>query len=65
MIPRNHVHEFQQTVNNAAHDKRSEKMVRIMLEEVAKDCPMHVLVQLGQSLIDIRRAELRAEAEQN
>ena len=61
----NRLQEFREQVKNAPTDKKSEKVVRYMLEEVAKDCPMHVLVQLGQRLIDCRKSELREEAERN
>lgn len=57
--------DFQKAVRNAPTSKQAEKIVRYMLEEVAKDCPMHVLVQLGQCLADCRKTELRDEAERN
>ncbi len=55
--------EFAEALRNAPTDKRAEKIVRYMVEEVAKDCPKHVLVQLGQCLIDCRKDELRSEAD--
>lgn len=61
----NKVQEFQKHVKMAATDAQSEEIVRVMLERVAKTCPMHVLVQLGQCLVDCRRSELRDEAERN
>lgn len=62
---RNHVHEFAEHVRQAPASHPSERIVRLMLEDVAKDCPMHVLVQLGQCLVDCRKSELREEAERN
>ena len=62
---RDRVSEFAEHVRKAATNKQSEKIVRYMIEDVAKDCPMHVLKQLGQCLVDCRRSEVRTEAEQN
>jgi hypothetical protein len=59
---RDRVSEFAEFVKNAPTDQRAENIVRGMLEDVAKDCPMHVLVHLGQSLIECRRNELREQA---
>lgn len=59
---RDHLAEFAESVRKAPTDKFSEDVVRLMLEEVAKDCPMHVLVRLGQCLVGCRKSEL---AEQN
>ncbi len=59
------VRQFAEQVRNAPTDPQCEKVVRYMLEEVAKDCPMHVLVALGQCLVDCRRGELHDEAERN
>jgi hypothetical protein len=56
---------FAKSVEMAPVDEHSEDVVRFMLRGVAEDCPMHVLVQLGQCLVDIRRSELRSEAEKN
>ncbi len=38
---------FTESVRRAPTDKKAEKFVRDMLERFAKNCPMHVLVQLG------------------
>lgn len=62
---RDRVREFEQSVEKAPTDEGAERIVRIMLEEVAKDCPMHVLVHLGQSLVECRRREQREEATKN
>jgi hypothetical protein len=62
---RNRLAEFADQLRRAPSDKKAEKVVRFMIEEVAKDCPMHVLIQLGQCLIDCRKSELRDEAERN
>lgn len=56
---------FTQCVRNAPTSPKAEEFVRMMLVKFAKNCPMHVLVQLGQCVIDCRKAELRSEAEQN
>jgi len=56
---------FTESLRNAPTDKKAETFVRMMLERFAKNCPMHVLVQLGQCVIDCRKSELRNEAEQN
>jgi hypothetical protein len=57
--------DFTEHVRRAPSEKFSERVVRHMLEEMAKDCPMAVLVRLGECLIDSRKIELREEAEQN
>jgi hypothetical protein len=57
--------DFQKRVQAAPVDKDAERFVRIMLEEIAKGCPMSVLVALGQCLIDCRKAELKAEGDSN
>lgn len=62
---RDRLSEFAGHLKRAPIDKKAERIVRIMVEEVAKDCPMHVLVALGQSLVDSRKSELRNEADRN
>jgi hypothetical protein len=62
---RDRLREFAESVRLAPTDKLSERIVRLMLEDVAKDCPMHVLVHLGQSLVECRKNELREEAGRN
>lgn len=62
---RDNLATFTECVRNAPISKKAEAFVRLMLERFAKNCPMHVLVQLGQCVIDCREAELRSEAEQN
>jgi hypothetical protein len=62
---RDHLLEFSESVRLAPTDRLAERIVRLMLEDVAKDCPMHVLVHLGQSLVECRKNELREEAERN
>jgi hypothetical protein len=61
----NNLREFAAHLRNAPTDKEAERIVRIMVQRVAKTCPIHILVQIGQCLIDCRKAELRGEAEQN
>jgi hypothetical protein len=57
--------EFANYLSAAPADEKAEWVVRTMLGKVAQNCPMGVLLQLGQCLIDCRRSELRGEAEQN
>lgn len=57
--------DFLANLRDAPTDKQAEKIVRYMLEEVAKDCPMPLLVQLGQCIADYRKSEIRDEAERN
>lgn len=56
---------FTECVHNAATSAKAEEHIRLMLARFAKSCPMHVLVQLGQCLIDCRKSELRQEVERN
>lgn len=62
---KNHLADFIRDVKNAPTDARAEKMVRYMLEDMAKDCPMSMLIRLGQCLIECRKDELREEASMN
>ena len=62
---RDRLQKFAESVKLAPTDKRSERIVRCMLEEVAKDCPMEVLIHLGKALIEYRKSELRIERERN
>jgi hypothetical protein len=62
---RDNLDTFTECVRNAPTNKKAEEFVRMMLVKFAKNCPMHVLVQLGQCVIDCRKSELRHEAEQN
>jgi hypothetical protein len=62
---RDHLGEFVEHVRLAPTEEHSERMVRGMLEEVARDCPMGLLVRLGQCIVNYRTSELRAEAERN
>jgi hypothetical protein len=59
------VEQFAEYVRNAPGDRQAEQIVRIMLEKVAKNCPVHILVQLGNCLVACRKSELRNEAEKN
>ena len=61
----NNLREFSEHVRNALTNERSERIVRVMLEKTAQNGPLHVLVQLGQCLVDCRKSELRSDAEQN
>jgi hypothetical protein len=56
---------FQQIVQRVELDQSAERSVRAMLKACADDCPVEVLRQLGQSLLDARRSELRALVEAN
>jgi hypothetical protein len=52
-------------IEDAPREPASEKYVRGVLGRVAKNCPVEILVRIGQFVADIRRSELRDEAEQN
>ena len=56
---------FEELVRLARSDERAERAVRNMLRGCADSCPVDVLVQLGECLIDARKSELRADAELN
>ncbi len=62
---RGNLETFAECVRNAPNSKKAEEFIRMMLERFARNCPMHVLVQLGQCVIDCRKTELRRESEQN
>ncbi len=62
---RNNLDTFTECVRHAASVPAAEEHVRLMLGKFSKSCPMHVLVRLGQCVIDCRKEELRQEAEQN
>jgi hypothetical protein len=64
-MQRNHLNEFAENLRQAPSDKIAERIVRCMVEEVGKDCPVYLLVQLGQCIIDCRKSELRDEAARN
>jgi hypothetical protein len=65
MLPGRSVDEFAQHVQNAPTNPASERLVRVMMQKVAANCPMEVLVQLAACVIECRRSELRGEAERN
>ncbi len=54
-----HLSEFAKYVRDAATDKQAERVVRLMIEKVAKNCPLDVLVQIGQCIVECRKDELR------
>jgi hypothetical protein len=56
---------FETIVERIQFDKSAERSVRAMLKGCADSCPVEVLMQLGQSLLDARRAEMRSQAETN
>jgi hypothetical protein len=56
---------FQKIVKRVQFDKSAERSVRAMLKGCADSCPVEVLMQLGQSLLDARRSEIRGQAEAN
>ena len=62
---RGHLDEFIRNVQKATTSKKDELIVRHVVEEVAKDCPIGILVQIGQCIIDCRKSELHDEAERN
>lgn len=59
------LNDFARYVNDAATDKQAERVVRLMIEKVARNCPVDVLIRLGQCIVECRSAELRDEAERN
>jgi hypothetical protein len=61
----NHLPEFIENLRRAPGSEADEKIVRRMIEVLATHCPMHVLVQLGQCVIDWRKSEIRNESERN
>ncbi len=52
-----HAKEFAGHVYLCRTIKQSERVVRIMLEEVAKDCPLTILEKLGWCLVTAIREE--------
>lgn len=56
---------FRKFVNAAPTTPQAEEYVRTFIAGVAKNCPMDVLVQLGQFVADLRRSELQRASEQN
>ena len=59
------VREFSAQVKTAPTNKQSERVVRAMLCGVANNCPMDLLVHIGQLVVDYRKDELRRQAERN
>ena len=57
--------KFEESIRKAPTSKWDESVVRHMIQGMAKACPIDTLVQLGQALVDIRKAELRAAGERN
>jgi hypothetical protein len=56
---------FEELVRTAPVNEKSERFVRDMISGIAWSCPIQVLVQLAQCVIDSRQAELRDEASRN
>ena len=56
---------FAATLEQAPTYKGAETLLRAFIEELAKDCPMHVLLAMGRAVLDVRKEELRKEAEAN
>lgn len=57
--------EFLEHLKKAPTERFSERVVRGMLEAVAKNGPLDVVIPLGHALIAIRKEEMREEAERN
>lgn len=57
----NNLPKFQEQLRLARTNPRAERIVRIMLEEVAKDCPLAVLLRLGETLVECRKEEIIRE----
>ena len=56
---------FTEFVRNAPTDSNAERIVRLMVEKAGKNCPMPLLVHLGQCIADYRKSEMLDEAQQN
>lgn len=59
------LNSFVKAVSHAKHDSRSEQIVRHTIAEVAMACPIELLVDLGECIIEFRRAEIRTDLEKN
>jgi len=57
--------EFAEQLRKAPSDPFCERVVRHMVMNVAKDCAMPLLIQLGQCILDYRLAEIRDEVARN
>jgi hypothetical protein len=64
-MPSDNLSLFAEHVRNAPSDEHAERVVRLMIGNVATNCPMGLLLQLAQCVIDYRKTELRGEAELN
>jgi hypothetical protein len=64
-MPQDCLGQFIESMKLASTDRRHEKAVRFMVEGMAKDCPIPLLIELGQCLVDYRKQELREEASLN
>lgn len=64
-FPPDNLAEFADYVRSVPTSRQAEKIVRLMVEKVAKNCPIEVLVRIGQCILECRQSELRSEAEQN
>jgi hypothetical protein len=62
---RERIAEFKESVRLAPTDVKSERIVRIMLEECAKDCKTDMLVALGETIIEFWRKEIRDQGLRN
>ncbi len=60
-----HLDEFVKYLHDAATDGWAERIVRLSIEHAARNCPVDVLVQIGQCVVECRRDELREDAERN
>lgn len=65
MSPQENLRKFAEFVQNVPSDENSEEFVRDFLSGYARSCPMNLLVQLAQNVIDYRKSELKNEAERN
>lgn len=57
--------EFLDNLRKAPTSEHDERIVRIMLEKVARNSPLDVVIALGHKLIELRKDEMRDEAERN
>lgn len=56
---------FQEHLRLAPTSQLSANVVRCLIIAVGEEAPLDVVLQVGQCLVDLRRGELRREAERN
>ena len=58
-------HRYVARVAAVETDPEAEQRIRSLLERVARTCPRYALRRLGECLLEMRREDLRKEAEMN